>query len=481
MTFDPNTPYVFVDLETTGTSPKQHRVIEVGIVRVEHGKVVREYRTFLDPGEPVPAFISSLTGIHSAMLVDAPQFEEVALEIAELLEGALFVAHNAMFDYNFLAMEFRRLGMQFSYAYLCTAKLSRKLYPKLRGHSVDALVARFALDAGMRHRALDDARVLHQFLEVSRTTLGADVVDVAIRDLVRIRRLPMHVKEHMLTRLPESPGVYFFYGKQDELLYVGKSRRIRTRVRSHFTKDGLSGRGQDMLSEIHRIDHVETGGELGALILEAHLIKERSPVYNVRERERYTLCVARQDEGVSGHAIVKLEYANTIPRGQENTVLSIYKTKQQAREQLSLLAKEYALCPYLLDLEQHAPCFAHQLDGCQGACVGKEKPRHYNKRFDAAFTSRRLRTWPFAGPVGIEERSVDGTGELFIVDNWRLLAALHYEGGEWQEFVPACFQFEYDIYKILARELTRRNVKVVVRELTSSEEYEFLGTRIARV
>jgi len=306
-------------------------------------------------------------------------------------------------------------------------------------------------------------------------------VDEAIHELVRVRRLPMHVKESMITKLPESPGVYLFYGKQDELLYVGKSRRIRTRVRSHFTKDGLSGRGQDMLSEIRRIEHIETGGELGALILESHLIKEHGPVYNVRERERHALCIARQGEGEHGHAVVRIEYVDALTHGHEGAVLSIFKTKKQAQEQLAVLAKEHNLCPYLLDIEQRAPCFAHQLDACQGACVGKEKPRHYNKRFEAAFTSRRISTWPYAGLVGIEERSVDGTGELFIVDNWRLLAALHYEDGEWHEFVPARFQFEYDIYKILARELTRRNVKVVVRELTSTEEYEFLGARIAHV
>jgi len=472
------TPLCFVDLETTGTSPRHHRVIEIGIVRVEWGVVVQEYRTFLNPEEPVPSFITSLTGISSAMLVNAPQFADVAHEVAGLLEGAVFVAHNAQFDYNFLSMEYKRLGMSFSYPYFCTAKLSRKLYPKVRGHSADALIARFGLDAGARHRALDDARVLHQFLAALHVAHSPETVYAAIEALVRVRRLPVHVTEDMLTCLPENVGVYRFYGKDNELLYVGKSRRIRTRVRSHFAKDGLSGRGQDMLSEIRRIDHTQTAGELGALILETHLIKTLGPVYNIREREKRALCVAREYTSDDGYQCVALEYVDTIDQTLQLSTVSLFCTKEQAKDTLNLLAREFELCPYLLALEHGAPCFAHQLERCRGACVGSEKPRHYNKRFREAFDTRRLKTWPYQGPVLIEERLPDGNGEVFLVDNWRLLAALHMEDGEWCEFIPATLCFDYDVYKILARELTRRRTRAVVREVTTREADALLGSAV---
>ncbi len=474
MQIDPSTPLVFIDLETTGTSPRHHRVIEVGIVRVEEGEAVKEYKTLLNPGELVPAFVASLTGISTAMLQGAPQFEDVALEIAELLEGALFVAHNAPFDYGFLGAEFRRIGMSFSYPYLCTAKLSRELYPEHRHHNLDTIIERYSLQAGDRHRALDDAKVLHQLLGVMRKELGDERVFEVCQNMVRVRNLPLHIQEEQVARLPELCGVYFFYGKNDELLYVGKSRRIRTRVRSHFSADALSGRGRDMLSEIRRIEYKVTAGELGALLLESHLIKTQLPVYNVRERERKALCLAREHTDATGYSRIAIEYADTIERGEEASIAAVFKSKRQAKEVLGQLAKDHTLCPTLLGLEkpttEKAPCFSAQLEQCQGACAGVEKSRHYNKRFRSAFSHHRIKAWPFAGPVAIEEKNLDGSGELFVVDNWRLLTALHLEDGEWQEFVPARFRFDYDAYKIFSRELLRRKPKVQVRELTSVEQ-----------
>jgi len=470
MQIDNKTPLVFVDLETTGTSPRHHRVIEVGVVRVEHGEVAAEYRTFVDPGEPVPAFITSLTGISSAMLVGAPTFGEIALEVAELLEGGLFVAHNAPFDYGFLGEEFRRIGITFSYPYLCTAKLSRALFPEHHRHNLDSLVMRYGLDPGDRHRALDDARVLWQFLQAARGALGSERVHEIMQEQVRVRRLPTHVKEEMLHTLPERPGVYFFYGKDDELLYIGKSRKIRTRVRSHFAKDGLSGHGRDMLSEIRRIEHIETAGELGALLLESHLVKERSPVYNMRSRERHGMCLVREAVNDAGYATAQLSCAETLKPGDEKNVAALFRSKKQAKEVLGQLAVEHELCPRLLGIESHVPCSATQHDRCRGACVGREKHRPYNRRFREAFDVHRVKAWPCAGPVGLDERGIDGTGELFIVDNWRLLAALRFNGSEWEEFIPPHFRFDYDVYKILSRELLKRRPKVTVRELTSREE-----------
>ena len=470
MHINDKTPLVFVDLETTGTSPKHHRVIEVGIVRVEDGVVVKEYKSLVNPGTLVPAFVTSLTGISTGMLLEAPSFDEIALEVQELLEGGLFIAHNAPFDYGFLGAEFKALGIDFSYPYLCTAKLSRSLYPRCRRHNLDSIIERYDLSAGDRHRALDDARVLHQFLDVAKTGHGKEQVYEVMQEMVRVRHLPQHVKEHQITKLPDTPGVYFFYGKDGELLYVGKSRRIRTRVRSHFAKDGLTGKGRDMLSEIRRIDYQGTAGDVGALILESHLIKKLSPIYNVRSRTRKALYVVREDINEDGYAVLSHSYADTIEKCDDRNVVAISRTKKQAKELLSQIAEQHALCPHLLDIEDNAPCFAHQLEQCNGACVGKEKHRHYNRRFREAFEEHRLKAWPFTGPVGIEERSPDGTGELFLIDNWRVLAALHFEDGEWQEFIPTDFRFDYDVYKIFARELLRKRPRLTVRELSSREE-----------
>lgn len=470
MNIDHKTPLAFVDLETTGTSARRDRVIEIGIVRVEEGRVVKEFRTFLNPGVLVSSFITGLTGISTQMLQGAPEFEDVALEVNDILEGALFVAHNAPFDYGFLGEECRRIGLYFAYPYLCTAKLSRELFPHEEHHNLESIIERYAFVFENRHRALDDARVLHQLMSYARRELGDERVFGAMQEMVRVRRLPMFVQEEQIMRLPESSGVYQFFGKQDELLYVGKSRRIRTRVRAHFSADILSGRGRDMLSDIRRIDYRETAGELGALLLESHLIKKESPVYNILGRETKALFLAREKLDTEGHTALSLGYADSIERGEEKHIAALFKSKLQAQEVLMQVAREHALCPTLLGLEKSAPCFAHQLEQCKGACVGKEKARHYNKRFREAFANYRLKTWPFAGPVAIEEKDTGGSCQLFVVDNWRLIAALEQVDGEWNEFVPARFRFDYDAYRIFSRELLKKRPKVAVRELTSVEQ-----------
>lgn len=470
MQVDHKTPLVFIDLETTGTSPRASRVIEIGIIRIESGEVVREYRTFVNPGELVPDFVASLTGITNAMLVDAPPFDEVAREVAELIEGGLFIAHNAPFDYGFLGEEFRRLGIPFSAPYLCTAKLSRALYPEYDRHNLDSIIERYNLDPGSRHRALDDARVLWQFIRTSYASLGEPLVHDMMHEQVRVRHLPVHVSEEVVHALPERPGVYIFYGKRDEVLYVGKSRRIRTRVRAHFAKDGLSSHGKDMLSQIRRIEYRETAGELGALLLESHLVESLSPAYNVKTEVYGTCVVALEARTEAGYSTVSVTHTDVVNPGDEHTIASLFKTRDHARSVLMQIAHEHRLCRYLLGLETETPCSGHTSGTCDGACVGKEKSRHHNKRFRDAFEHHRIKPWPFQGPVVLEERYQDGIGELFIVDKWRLLTALHNSGTEWEEFVPARFHFDYDIYKIFSRELSKRHPRLSVRELSNREE-----------
>ena len=133
-------PVACVDLETTGGMAAQHRVIEVGIVLLEHGEIVEEWSTLVHPGIRIPSLIASFTGIDDSMVADAPPFADVAQEVQRRLGGRLFVAHNARFDYGFLRAEFRRLGVKFAAPVLCTVKLSRALYAEHARHNLDALM-----------------------------------------------------------------------------------------------------------------------------------------------------------------------------------------------------------------------------------------------------------------------------------------------------------------------------------------------------
>ena len=154
---------VFVDLETTGGSALHDRITEVGILRVEKGELVEEWSSLVNPDRPIPAYIAAFTGISNEMVADAPRFGEIAALVRRKLQGAVFVAHNARFDYSFLRSEFHKTDMSFSAKVLCTVKLSRRLFPEYARHNLDAVMERNGLTCGARHRALGDARVLHDF------------------------------------------------------------------------------------------------------------------------------------------------------------------------------------------------------------------------------------------------------------------------------------------------------------------------------
>ncbi len=159
----------FVDLETTGTTPTGDRITEIGIVRVDDGEFVDEWSTLVNPECSIPEEIQALTGITNPMVRGKPTFSELRREVLERLEGRVFVAHNARFDYGFLKHEFRRTGIAFTADVLCTVRLARRLYPEAIGHGLDALIARHGLHDAIapesaartgRHSALGDARAI---------------------------------------------------------------------------------------------------------------------------------------------------------------------------------------------------------------------------------------------------------------------------------------------------------------------------------
>ena len=151
--------WVVVDLETTGGSPlRGHRVTEVAAVCVSGGRITETYDTLVNPARAIPRFVTSLTGITEAMVAGAPHFHEVAARVSETIDGRVFVAHNAGFDWRFLSHEMQQAtGMSPVGRQLCTVRLARKLLPELPSRKLDALAYYFGVEIENRHRALDDA------------------------------------------------------------------------------------------------------------------------------------------------------------------------------------------------------------------------------------------------------------------------------------------------------------------------------------
>jgi DNA polymerase-3 subunit epsilon len=151
--------FVVVDVETTGGSPDHgHRVTEVAAVRVSGGRIAETWSSLVNPGRRIPSMIVSLTGITDEMVRHAPPFASVARDVARMVEGSVFVAHNAAFDWRFVTAEMlAATGTKPSGRQLCTVRLARKLLPQLPSRSLDGLALYFGLDIESRHRALDDA------------------------------------------------------------------------------------------------------------------------------------------------------------------------------------------------------------------------------------------------------------------------------------------------------------------------------------
>ncbi len=158
-------PLVLLDIETTGGSARYSRITEIGALRIENGEVAGTFSQLVNPEEPVPAFITRLTNITDEMLWDAPLFKGIADELELFLSDAIFVAHNVSFDYSFIKMEFERIGSQFNMDRLCSARLSRRLYPEYKSHALDRLIERLGISVQNRHRATDDAAVIWKFIQ----------------------------------------------------------------------------------------------------------------------------------------------------------------------------------------------------------------------------------------------------------------------------------------------------------------------------
>ncbi|RDU95689.1 exonuclease domain-containing protein [Trinickia dinghuensis] len=278
-----DTPIAFVDLETTGGSVAEHRITEIGVVQVGPGGVSR-WSTLVNPGQAIPPFIQSLTGITDAMVRDAPTFASLASDLFERLDGHLFIAHNASFDRGFLRGEFHRADFAFNPDVLCTVKLSRALWPHEKRHGLDALIQRHALEPLARHRALADADLLWQFWQRLHGAWAPDVLRGQIDRTVRRYRIAGDITEDVIDSAPAGHGVYAFFDASDVPLYVGRSVRLRQRVRAHLTGERRSARETRIAEQVRRVQWRATGGEIGAMLTEAQWIGTLRPVHNRQPR-----------------------------------------------------------------------------------------------------------------------------------------------------------------------------------------------------
>ncbi|GHU32570.1 hypothetical protein AGMMS50256_22890 [Betaproteobacteria bacterium] len=461
-TFPTHEALVFVDLETTGANFANDRVMEIGLVEVDRNdpNSVREWSALVDPGRPVPPFITGLTGIDTAMVEGAPSFAQLAPELLEKLRGRLFIAHNARFDYGFLRHEFKRMGIDFHATNLCTVKLSRALFPEYHRHSLDTLIGRYGITVDDRHRALADARVLWELWRRWHDLLPENTIREAVERITGRPELPPELDPALLDDLPEAPGAYAVFDREGALLVAKRASNIRQQVFAHFSP---ARRGLPLVRNAWRIEWREAAGELGAHLRELELTAARRQVSE-------ELCSWRLVRHGDGDFRPVLVFARDIAFAHTEDLFGLYHGRREALQALRKLVEAHHLCHYFTGLDNckaGEACIAYRRHDCRGACVGKESVALHSARLMAALAKFKIRPWPYPGPIALIERDEFGMREdAHVINAWAYLGTASDET-TLQSMLAGAVEsretslFDPDIYRIVGKYLREGTLKII--------------------
>jgi DNA polymerase-3 subunit epsilon len=278
--------YVVVDLETTGLRPGVARICEIGAVRIRELELAEEFQTLVDPRAPIGAFVSALTGLRDAELRRAPAAEVAVGRFLAFAGDAVLVAHNARFDLAFLDRETERLtGARLAAPVVDTVGLARRLLAgRIPRAGLSSLSQFFGTHARPCHRALPDAQataeILLRLLGLAQERGAQTVADLAELAAPRVRKV--YAKRSLAFGAPPTPGVYLFRDRNEQVLYIGRARDLRARLRSYFRTDRQRPAVEGALAALERIDWRVTGSELEAALEELRLIRELRPPGNAR-------------------------------------------------------------------------------------------------------------------------------------------------------------------------------------------------------
>ncbi|MQY02492.1 DEDD exonuclease domain-containing protein [Actinomadura macrotermitis] len=376
--------FVVVDLETTGGSPADAAITEIGAVKVRGGAVLGEFATLVDPGGPIPPFITALTGITEQMVYAAPRIEAVLPAFLEFARGCVLVAHNAPFDIGFLKAACAAHGHPWpAFPVVDTVDLARRVLGKdeVPNCKLQTLARFFRAEVQPNHRALADARATVDVLHGLIGRLGAFGV-TSFEELRGFAKAPtpeQRRKRHLADGLPGAPGVYLFEDAAGEVLYVGKSGDLRARVRSYFTGSETRGRVREMVGIAERVRPIVCATGLEAEVRELRLIAAHKPRYNRRSKfpERASW-LKLTDEAFPRLSVV------TACQDDGAVYLGPLSSRRQAEEARAALHEAVPLrqCTQRLTLKlieagKAAGCALAELGRCGAPCEGRQTPEEY--------------------------------------------------------------------------------------------------------
>ncbi len=375
--------YAIVDIETTGGYAAANGITEIAIVLHDGQSVTGRFETLINPCQPIPPYISAMTGISQSMADQAPSFADVAQQIYLLLHDKVFVAHNVNFDYSFIKAHLKEAGFDLHCRKLCTIRLSRKIFPGLPGYGLGKLSQSLDVQIQDRHRAGGDADATARIFDLLLKHDREQYIQKSLQRNSKEWILPPNVPREQFEKLPNSPGVYFFHDKKGKVLYTGKAANIRSRVNSHFSNDSDSRQKQNFMRFVHGISFRLCGTELMAAILESVEIKKKWPVFNTAQKRREDVFGIFQFEDQNGYMRL------AIDRNRKGlNPLFTFHYLVDGHAILRKLVRTHRLCPRLCFLQKdESPCHnnpSHQEPLCLGACRQEESALTYNKRVQNA-------------------------------------------------------------------------------------------------
>lgn len=339
--------YAIVDIETTGSHPKDNGITEIAIVLHNGTEIEGRFETLIQPGVPVPRYITYLTGITNEMLHTAPSFSEVADNIFNLLQQRVFIAHNVNFDYSFIKYHLRLSGYEWQPKKLCTLKLSHKAFPGLKKYGLGHLCRQLGIPMENRHRAGGDANATTLLFEKILVTGGAQLIKDFLKKENHEQILPPHLPHEHINKLPYAPGVYYFHDARDKVIYVGKAKALKKRVLSHFSGLNTTKKRQDFLRKIHSITFKECATEFMAALFESIEIKRLWPEYNISQKRFEQLYGIYQFEDNRGYIRLAIDKKNRYARP-----VAYYHVLTDAYNALWKLVKQFDLEPALCFLDK---------------------------------------------------------------------------------------------------------------------------------
>lgn len=408
--------FAIVDIETTGGKFNEEGITEIAVYKHNGLNVTDQFISLINPERPIQPFVEKLTGINNKMLRNAPRFFEVAKRIIEITENCLIVAHNANFDYRILRTEFKRLGYKFERNSICTVRLSKELLPKMESYKLDRLVRSLGIPIRDRHRAQGDAFATVKLFEI---LLQKDSSKNILKSQINVIQNSQVTSKYLslIEELPTSTGVYYLHNAKGDLIYIGKSKNIQKRVRTHLTgTDPKSKKIQKLIKKVH---FETTGSELIALLKEQHEIKKNQPKINRHGLYRLYPMGIRIEEKSDYHQLI-LEQIRS-----NRDYLLVFKNKRIANYVMNEWMESHELCHKYSSIQFGAgDCHAYKNNQCRGACLEKEKPHSYNKRIHLL---KSKKNYPHDNFLIIEIGRKVGENSYIYIENQRFKGYGFYE------------------------------------------------------